>query len=316
MEPPTQDPFTFYWHKPIQGEVQLESRIDEDEYLTGTQQSPYGEVFERIPVPESEKDGPWLRFEYPPWGRYWPMGISNLHRRFARAGQDERGILRFAAKYGPLGHGLFLISPKWDGGNLHDRRPVARYEALTTWRREVAIMDRLIEVWDLIKKKDASKLGRWVHWGDYYTPEHRNRVIWDDMGPDLTGGPGTRRDVLGLEGSSENGIPREWQFGDIIQPAYYYVCVRVNERLHSHVEPYILPLHRGDILFLPDCLLSAMYAQFALEVSGKIRPAIVCQGCGKYFNPDHGAQRYCEETCRKRKWWRDRKGNAIKLEEA
>jgi hypothetical protein len=159
-------------------------------------------------------------------------------------------------------------------------------------------MKKLIEIWDLVKKRDAGKLGQWVHWD--INPK---RVVWDDE---------DESQVLGHERLPESfPIREQWQFGDVIEPARYHVCVQASKKLEGHVNAVVHPDLRGDIMLVPDCLLSALYVQFAIEVSGKERPAIVCQGCGRYFMPVHGAQRYCEEECRKRTWWRQKRSNKI-----
>ena len=107
---------------------------------------------------------------------------------------------------------------------------------------------------------------------------------------------------------TSNPIPDAWKEGDVVEPARYYLCARINERLAGHVKPTLMPFMHMDILMFPDCLLTAMYVLFAMEVSGKTRPAIMCRGCERYFIPEHASQIFCEATCRKRHWWTKKHG--------
>jgi hypothetical protein len=94
----------------------------------------------------------------------------------------------------------------------------------------------------------------------------------------------------------------------VIEPARYDVCREINRQMQGHVSPAVLPFRQGDVYLFPDCLLAAMYVLFALEVSGKQRPAQMCRECGRYFVPQHGLQQYCEDRCRKRRYARQRRG--------
>ena len=64
----------------------------------------------------------------------------------------------------------------------------------------------------------------------------------------------------------------------------------------------MLPFRKGDIYLFPDSLKAAIYTLVALELSGRQRPSVICAGCGSYFIPGHGRQRFCEDACRKRSW--------------
>jgi hypothetical protein len=282
----------FHWPRPVRGEIRLVSQLADSQALSGTRLEYGQEVISGIPVPEEHQKGPWLKAQYPLFGgEYAPLSIPDMHRRFARVGQTERSILRFANRYGLLGHGAVI----------RIRGILEHYEALRHWRREVRTMQRLVEIWDLVKKQDAGKLGQRFRWD--INP--KRVMLWDEKEGEFQ--------VLGHERHPDTlAIRAQWQFGEVIEPARYYVCVQVSKKLEGHVNPVVHPDLRGDIMLVPDCLLSALYVQFAIEVSGKERPAIVCQGCGRYFPPVHGAQRYCEEECRKRTWWRRKRSNKIR----
>jgi hypothetical protein len=132
------------------------------------------------------------------------------------------------------------------------------------------------------------------------------KVSWNDKNPQQS--PFGEFQLLGdSERPMTDPIPENWRVGDVVEPARYYLSRRISERLHGHVNPQIHPFLKGDIMLIPDCLQSAMYVQFAIEISGKDRPPIICKGCGRYFNAVHGTQRYCEKQCRQRKWWTENK---------
>ena len=73
----------------------------------------------------------------------------------------------------------------------------------------------------------------------------------------------------------------------------------VNRQLKDYASPAVLPYRKGEIYFFPDCLRGALYTLFMLELSGRQRPAMLCArpGCGRYFEPAHGRQQYCEKRC-------------------
>jgi hypothetical protein len=280
-------PFLFHWPRPIDGEIRLVTEPTESQAWSGNRVEHGQEVISGIPVPEEHQHGPWIQTHHPLFGgEYAPLSIPNMHRRFARLRGTDRSILRFANRYGLLGHGAVAMGT----------RVLQRYEALRVWRREASVMKKLVEIWDLVKKGDAGKLGQWVRWD--INP--KRVVLWAEG--DFQ--------VLGHERHPDTlPIREQWQFGEVIEPARHYIYLQVSKKLEAHVNPVVHPDLRGDIMLVPDCLLSAMYVQFAIELSGKERPAIVCQGCGRYFPPLHGAQRYCEEECRKRTWWRQKRSN-------
>jgi hypothetical protein len=95
-----------------------------------------------------------------------------------------------------------------------------------------------------------------------------------------------------------------WSFGDPVEPVRYYVHRQANEGLRTHVSPAVLPYLGQEIRFFPDCLLGAIYLCFALELAEVTREPLKCGGCGHYFVPTHGRQRYCRPACRKRAYRR------------
>jgi len=310
-----QSPFSFYWDRPGDGNVIVLSQVGGYLKPSGSTRVGYTREFKPIvidPVPPEHREGPWLAVGYTPSHMYTPLSIPGLHRRFARLDDNsEKALGRFACRFGLLGHGAYALSfgegePEVNG----------RIESIGYWRNEIAAMQRLVKIWDLIKRKEAGKLGKWVKWRTVVHPVEgwtRQTVFWDDekieeseneAGILIIARSGERME-LATEGHPEMASLTNWKVGDILGPAYLYLCMKINERLRGHVTSSLTPFVRGDIISWPDCLLSAMYVLFAFEVSGKSRPAIQCRGCLKYFVPAHGSQRYCESKCSKSKWWRE-----------
>ncbi len=257
--------------------------------------------------------------------KYIPLSKPDLHRAFARVGQSPEAIRKFCNKYG------FLRSPQtwaypytWDAVNkkvVNRRRedkdwwddplygsPVLVGEDLYTWQREIAEMGLLISLWDSSRREDAGALEKYLRWqrqplsvifcvppstsnNDEYIPTglYRDRTgTLTNIGPE------------GLIFDSEALLGRQWEFGDVIEPVRVIVCQLINERLQHNTSIVVSTSRDRQIRFLPDSLLTALYILFALEVSGRTRPAILCGGCHIYFEPQHGRQQYHDANCRKR----------------
>lgn len=253
--------------------------------------------------------------------RYPPLAQPDLHRRLARLRPTESTILRFADRYGRLGHGEWL-EDRSDG-------PVRGGELLASWADEIAALGGLLALWDLVRQGRTDDVARYVHWhanpkrvvltlasrAGVLLPEVVRRVRLDRAGPKRAarGARGMDRPddgpvsmTMATIASSARGEPdvdllERWPPGDVVEPARYYICGWVNQKLRGHVSPAVHPFLAGEILWWPDCLLAACYVCFMLELSGRTRQAVLCArpGCGRYFTPEHGRQRYHEDACRK-----------------
>ena len=223
--------------------------------------------------------------------QYAPLAVPALHRKFGRLEPTQGRILRFAEEYGLLTGGQPLIYP---GKGQQELRWFG--EPLSLWQAEIAQMSDLLGFWDLARKRPAGPLGKLVIWrNDPLGVAVRRR----DSQSGLVG----MRVLASETDTSTASLLNRWSYGDVVEPAQYYVHLEVNERLRGHVTPAVLPFNKGEILMFPDSLLSAMYTLFALELSGRQRPSIECAGCGVYFPPQHGSQRYCRQSCRKQRWY-------------
>ena len=115
--------------------------------------------------------------------------------------------------------------------------------------------------------------------------------------------------ILANEAIDRHGLLERWPYGDVLEPARYWVHDQVNKQLQGHVSPQILPYQDSEILHFPDSLVVALYVLFAVELSaGTGLPRRVCRApdCRRAFPPHDGRQRYCTPQCQ------DRHGKQVK----
>ncbi len=160
-------------------------------------------------------------------------------------------------------------------------------------------MALLVQVWDLVAQERERQLAKYFRWPNKQRVEFEWRM------------PGGGRALI-CSKQFRSQLLERWEPGDVIGPARFYVCEKINEALRGHINTAVLPFHGCDIFMFPDSLISALYVQFALEVSGREHPAITCKGCGIRFNPSHGRQAYHDDACRKLTWWRASSNNPEK----
>ena len=274
--------------------------------------------------------GPWLvRLDSLYVRQYPPLAVANLHRRFARTEPIAESILAFADKYGLLGHGAWLE----DSGSSDQGMVIG--ESVGFWKKEIERMARLISLWEFIMRGGRRELSPLVEWTPQGTSQQvRLYLVYVDgkLRPDLAQcmrqhpdefrdyfrqdrGLATRMrhsEVMVLaheENGSDMELLERWKHGDPVEPVRYFVHREVNISLRGHVSPAVLPFRKGEIFFFPDCLLSSLYTQFMLELSGRSHPATLCErpSCGRYFEPTHGRQRYCDKRCQQLAYYYRRK---------
>ena len=266
--------------------------------------------------------GPWLTRSDSLYVRqYSPLAVPNLHRRFARTEPTAESILAFSNEYGLLGHGQML----WLGDADSNAQTMVVGESLGFWQKEIERMARLMALWELVNRESRTDLSNLVEWTPAGIPQQvRLYLVGIDgkLRPDLARrlrqGPDEFHDyfrkdedlagrrkhlevtvLANEEIGSDIELLERWKYGDPLEPARYFLHREVNKLLRGHVSPSVLPFRKGEIFFFPDCLLSSLYTHFMLELSGRNRPAMLCArpGCGRYFEPAHGRQRYCEKNC-------------------
>jgi hypothetical protein len=278
----TSGPFEFLWRVPTHGFIWRDQGVR--------------------PVYRSESErllnGPpflVLRKQFDEARNYPAFEQTDLHRRFAKLWNHSSGkeidpedVRRFANEWGWLGHGIGLNGI---------RSSTVRAESRRQWFDEIVGLTIFLDLWDVIKYEQADLLRPYIRWSqpdeirgfelDYkpYTIEGRAMGFW--------------------AGNADEEA--RFEYGSVIAPFRDYLFRGVNDKLRGHVSPVIHPFEDGNCIYMsPDCLLSAMYVLFILEIAGFIRdkrPAKVCQGCGAYFSPEHARQLYCNEACR----WRTNK---------
>jgi len=222
--------------------------------------------------------------------QYAPFQKPNLFRRFSKLPPRCKAITRFANRYGLLGDPVLLTYPSRSG------QTVQLGESLQFWQQEIQEMAILVKLWDLVRDEREEPLSKIILWQN-----HPRSVIFK--------WPKNRLSLIASDGLPGKVSCTQWKYKDVIGPARYYLCDQINKRLKNHVSPSILPFLDGEIYMFPDSLLSAMYVMFALEVSGRIHPAIQCRGCGYYFVPTHKHQAYHDGACRKRAYYHRKKSN-------
>ena len=274
--------------------------------------------------------GPWLvRPDSLYVRQYPPLAVSNLHRRFARTEPIAESILAFSGKYGLLGHGSWL----GDAGSSDQGMVIG--ESVGFWKKEIERMARLIALWELILSGSRRELSPLVEWTPQGTSQQVRLYLVDVDGklrPDLAKFMRQRPDefhdyfrqdkdlatrmrhsevrvLAHKENGSDLELLERWKHGDPVEPVRYFVHREVNSSQRGHVSPAVLPFRRGEIFFFPDCLLSSLYTQFMLELSGRSHPVMLCErpGCGRYFEPTHGRQKYCDKRCQQLAYYYRRK---------
>jgi hypothetical protein len=279
----TRGPFEFLWEVPVNGFVWREERV--------------------TPIYETEPDRignppPFLvltrRFDQA--RRYPPLKSHNLHRScmalWARSQNREidlGDIRSFANKWGCLGHGIAL-------NGIASSTVLG--ESCGQWRREIIELATLVDVWDLVKHQRDDKLRSFITWNRH--PDGAQRF-------DIRYKPYTISGARIGFGYSAWDDEKEDRFGSVLEPFRDYLFQRINDRLRGHVSPVIYPFEEGSNIYMrPDCLVSAMYVLFTLEISHFMREksaSKVCRGCDEYFSPSHGRQVYHHQSCR----WRANK---------
>jgi hypothetical protein len=207
-----------------------------------------------------------------------------LHRTFC-AVSDNRGIVAFASKYGLLGFASERIINKRKGHPC--QRLVA--ESVQRWRYELAEMQRLIHLWDMVKKQRLSLIAALItieEDGLYITLSRRKEPVADCDS------------ALYKKWALEGEQPRE--------AAVLYLTNCINKNLEGGVHPQVNPAYRKHIYLHPCNLLTAMWLMFLWELIGEVRP-FQCPGCHEWFDPKRSSRKTCGDRCRQRLSRRNKK---------
>lgn len=269
----------------------------------------------------------------PPWlvpngnlaKQYAPLADPTLHRRFAALNEThDAQVLSFANRFGALGgHDCLLTTP--------DSGETILGESLNRWQHEIREMSIILAIWDLVWTSSAGKLGEIFIWPN---PERIEiRLSWHredgktELGKykktnefiNFTGAVSNLTTIQSSVSSStveiiadrrkhiKTDIINRWDQGDVVEPALYYVCSQVNQRIRTNVSPQILPFRRNELRLFPQTLLSAMWLMFMWEISGE-NNVFICPSCLEWFSTEDRRSMYCSGAC-KQKAYRDRKNN-------
>lgn len=249
---------------------------------------------------------------------YDPMSEPMLHRQFAGLPVRVSSVLSFANEYGFLGRRMErLISPPED-------QPVAtewsQYgEAIDYWMFQLIHMKALIQIWDAYRDPSpaAMKLlcerieiaGDIAQLADdfWFSQVDEFRRNYSGVIPELTDESSPNDEQQKSFWTLLEELPPQLEASTKIRMAARLMLRNeVNNQLREGSFAHIDVKDGSPVLLMPRDLLGAMYVHLANELVGKSVPSKQCPACGRYFEPQHGKQTYCNESC-KYKGYRQRK---------
>ena len=263
-----------------------------------------------------DSNGPWLlSSEDGKWST--PLkdtpSLYPLHREFGALEGKEQDIIKFANQHGSLGKDVILFPPPSGG--------IVRGESLERWKNEIAHMGVCLTVWDLFKQKEAGKLGQIVKWtkpnrvmlllGYKWEKDHYAVLRYPDNAIDVIESVRSGA-LLGTEGDTlldsdyniHPDLVKRWHYGDVLEPAFFWLCQEINKKLEGGIYPQIFPFTDKKVYLTPENLLSAMWLMFMWEVTGE-KAIEKCPACGDWFEQVDPREHYCTKAC-KQKAYRDR----------
>jgi hypothetical protein len=223
---------------------------------------------------------------------YPPLEFPGLHKEFGKIasflnkGEDllQEAIKKFANTWGFLGHGFRLL-PQDIFEYFHTTG-----ESFAYWRWQVIHMSALLDLWEMVKVENNKALRKYIKWKRLENGTPAYTIEYLLKSPHKVGIGFIDRDTENL-----------FKYGDVLEPIRLFVHEEINRQMLGHVSPVIFPYLESEIYMRPDCLLSAMYVLFALEIKQYVSQGYgpqLCKGCLTYFPKQHGRQKYCNENCR------------------
>lgn len=252
-----------------------------------------------------DEESPWLVSSGDIARQYAPLSKPTLHREFASLYSDE-SIIEFANRYGLLGqYDVSLFPPP--------RGSMELGESINRWKYESRDIGILLYIWDLVRDEKVGKLSHLISWLDgvligYKYEYDENANIWQALPPPVNNAPvpGVAFSWIANQHQHVELLDR-WQRGALIEPAKYYICREINERLRGHVAPQIFPFMSNRVYLYPDSLLAAMWVMFLFEILGDIKPRR-CDVCGKWQVQNLERKSfYCSSACRQEAYRRRRR---------
>jgi hypothetical protein len=264
----------------------------------------------QIDIEEVDRRSPWIVPQGQGRRSYSPLSKVSLHREFGQLDETEGDVITFANRYGLLGHNVALTQP---GVTTHEISETPLGESLKRWRQEIRLIGPLLAMWDLVNRKRAGKLGQIVVWP---TPEQVEvRLLWtrekglyhfsslkdsaDFNETDKTG-------VLdkAITGLWDHRLLGRWRRGDVIEPALYFICREINQKLKGYVSPQVLPFVDKKLFMQPQTLLAAMWLMFMWEITGETK-VLRCPApsCGHWFEQIDAHTKYCSNACKQKRYY-------------
>jgi hypothetical protein len=219
----------------------------------------------------------WLVAQPGGWTARAITASTKITDRFDRLAADptDEEVRGFADEFGWLGHPRLLgasiqradgVRALMFGGGQHHGEP------RSSWISEAARFNALRSLFDAgLRVRAATKggarapdsvrlIGAHIEWGSGYfayrvTDQPRGDEGWDEV---------LRR---GTDGATIDRLPRS----DWATAADFVVAHEVNRTLRGHVDTMLLPFRRNVMREVPDCLLAAIYLQFANEAATGMR---------------------------------------------
>jgi hypothetical protein len=207
---------------------------------------------------ERTSKAPWLVSRHlgasDPAVRYSPFDEKGLLRRFANLPLTQEAIRDFADTHGFLDAPIPLYHPHKAG---QADSVVWVGESFAFWCDAIKELNMVVQLWEMIYTQNIGELEHHIKWkeqprGVYFewsTTAGDEQLAWIATEPFL-----------------DPELLYRWKFGEIVEPALYYLCRRVNKRLKGHANISVLPFNNEPLGVFSDSLLSALYTLLAMEI--------------------------------------------------
>jgi hypothetical protein len=243
-----------------------------------------------------------------------------LFHAFAELKPDEEEILKFANRHGDL-IGSMKLQPA-EGADSGSGSPLYG-TPLLTWQFEIASMQRLVGLWQLLQQEDRERLALHIQWRK---DREGGLSVHFDSHPAGKGGPSLglkRTKAVIASGDTHPGLLETFEVGDPVVPGWSYLQEKIDAHLSHAYEAGEVAADmawdprrkRPALRFAALTLRSAVWLQFADAVSSD-RTFSRCRECGRWFEvaPDAARthRRFCSNKCRS-KAYRERQDRARQL---
>ena len=256
-----------------------------------------------------------------------------LFRTFADLEPNPMAIANFANRYGPLGITALLPSGPMTSPSGRSFSRDDRGEPLDCWKTEIALLSSALEIWDALCSDKSRLLSRRI---DLKFRDGELEVA-RFLGTAVEGAPLHERRVR--EGGDPESLSRDsniivskdverqfWIAVKDLKPrgallhdlGWFLTQVAVNYRLRRFTSLQLAYVGRRElsIYAMPNCLVGAMWIQFARAVADPRTDHRRCPVCKEWFELSPRAKRrqsqYCSVRCRVQHY-RDKQVKAVRL---